>query len=58
MRIVIGCLAGWLFRLAGPSSTVMCAKAGMNLLTGSSRPILPSSTSRIAAMPVLGLVIE
>jgi hypothetical protein len=60
--MVIGRTAGSrLSGVSGPSaerSTCIAAKAGRISATGWSRAMAPSSTSIIAAMPVIGLVIE
>ena len=62
MRTVTGRLAG--SRFSGPMlpsyffCTCILAKPGMKSATGWSSLSLPSSTSIIAAIPVIGLVIE
>ena len=57
--MVISRVAGRAARLcSGSVSTVMCLKAGMTSLTGSSSFSLPSWISSIAAIAVIGFVIE
>ena len=57
--MVIGVLAGTDSRLvAGSVSTRISANSGMKSATGWSSRILPSPISIIAAMPVIGLVME
>ncbi len=58
LRIVIGLVAGRVSSESGLIWTRIVLNAGMKSLTGWSRRSLPSSIRIIAAIAVIGLVIE